>query len=117
MRTEKFKILQFIRELIISIDKEMINFPKKDIELKNRIRSNSYDILELVYEANATFDNKDKIKLLQKAVAKLKIIDFLLNISLDKEIITQKRYIKFGNRIDDILKYISGLINSLVKNS
>lgn len=31
MRTEKFKILQFIRELIISIDKEMINFPKKDI--------------------------------------------------------------------------------------
>ena len=32
-------------------------------------------------------------------------------------ICTQKRYIKFGNRIDDILKYISGLINSLVKNS
>ena len=55
--------------------------------------------------------------MLQKEVAKLKIIDFLLNISLDKEIITQKRYIKFGNRIDDILKYISGLINSLVKNS
>ena len=40
MQTEKFKILQFIRELIITIDKEMENFPKKDIELKNRIRIN-----------------------------------------------------------------------------
>ena len=47
MQTEKFKILQFIRELIITIDKEMENFPKKDIELKNRIRINSYDILEI----------------------------------------------------------------------
>ena len=37
MKTEKFKIIQFIRELIIIIDKEMDNFPKKDIELKSRI--------------------------------------------------------------------------------
>ena len=33
--TEKFKVIQFIRELLITIDKEMDNFPKKDIELKN----------------------------------------------------------------------------------
>ena len=45
MRVEKFKILQYIRELLIMIEKEMINFPKKDIELKNRIRNNAYDIL------------------------------------------------------------------------
>ncbi len=40
MKTEKFKVIQFIRELLIIIDKNMDNFPKKDIELKNRIRSN-----------------------------------------------------------------------------
>ena len=34
----------------------MENFPKKDIELKNRIRRNTYDILEITYEANATTD-------------------------------------------------------------
>ena len=45
MKIEKFKIIQFIRDLILTIDKQMDNFPKKDIELKNRIRSNSYDIL------------------------------------------------------------------------
>lgn len=113
MKIEKFKILQLIRELIITIDKEMDNFPKKDIELKNRIRSNSYDILELAYEANNCVDVTEKIKLLQKVVAKLKIIDFLINISLDKQIITEKKYIKFGNRVDDILKYVSGWIKTL----
>ena len=36
MKIEKFKVINFIRELLIMIDKEMDNFPKKDIEL-NRI--------------------------------------------------------------------------------
>ena len=35
MKTERFKIIQFIRELIIMIDKQMDNFPKKDIEIKS----------------------------------------------------------------------------------
>lgn len=35
MKTEKFRIIQFIRELILMIDKEMDNFPKKDIEVWN----------------------------------------------------------------------------------
>ena len=38
MKEEKFRIIQFIRELIINIDKNLDNFHKKDIELKNRIR-------------------------------------------------------------------------------
>ena len=83
MKNEKFKILQFIREFILMIDKDMGNFPKKDIELKNRIRTNSYDILEMVYEANILEDVGDKNKLLHKAIAKIKIMDFLLNLSYD----------------------------------
>ena len=80
MRTEKFKIIEFIRQLIIAIDKEMENFPKKDNELKSRIRSNSYDILELIYEANSTENIDKKVDLLQKILAKVKVIDFLLNL-------------------------------------
>ena len=60
MNKEKFKIIQFIRELLVHIDKNMDNFPKKDIELKNRIRNNSYDLLEIAYEANAVEDTKIK---------------------------------------------------------
>ena len=54
MNDEKFKILQFIRDLVIVVEKELDNFPKKDIEIKGRIRTAIYDILELAYEANTT---------------------------------------------------------------
>ena len=113
MKNEKFKVIQFIRELIIMIDKKMDNFPKKDIEIKNRIRSNSYDILEIVYEANIEQNLSRKKALLNKVVAKIKIVDFLLNMSYDKEIITAKKYYKFGEKMDDITKYVIGWINKL----
>lgn len=113
MKTEKFKVIQFIRELLVLIDKQMDNFPNKDIELKNRIRTNSFDLLEISYEANSTQDVELKKNLLNRALAKIKVIDFLLNLSLDKEIINQKRYYKFGNKIDDVTKYIIGWQNSL----
>ena len=60
IREEKFKVIQFIRELIIYIDRNLDNFPKKDIELKNRLRNNSYDLLEIVYFANTTKNTNKK---------------------------------------------------------
>lgn len=54
MKEEKFKVINFIRKLILNLDNLLDNFPKKDLELKNRIRQNSYDLLELVYEANVS---------------------------------------------------------------
>lgn len=113
MQTEKFKIIQFIREYLLMIDKQMDNFPKKDIELKNRIRVNSFDILELAYEANTAEDIEYKKRLLLKIIAKIKVVDFLLNLSYEKQIITEKKYYKFGNKLDDIIKYTIGWIKSL----
>ncbi len=116
MKTEKFKVIEFIRQLLIMIDKELENFPKKEIELKNRIKINSYDILELSYEANSIEDIKEKQKILQKILSKIKVIDFLLNLSLDKELINKKKYLKLANKIDDITKYTVGWNNSLIGN-
>ena len=113
MKEEKFRVIQYIRELIINIDKNLDNFPKKDIELKNRIRTNSYDLLELVYEANSTREKEKKLEILDKTIAKLKVIDFLINMCFDKQIINNKRYLKFGERIDDISKFTIGWIKSI----
>ena len=115
IKDEKFMVIQFIRELIIYIDKNLDNFPKKDIELKNRIRNNSYDLLELSYLANTTKNKEYKMELLEKIIAKIKIIDFLLNLCYEKEIINSKKYMKFGTKMDDIIKYTLGwqkLINN-----
>ena len=113
MKEEKFKVIQYIKKLIINIDKNLDNFPKKDIELKNRIRTNSYDLLELVYEANSTREKERKLEILDKTIAKLKVIDFLINMCFDKQIINNKRYLKFGERIDDISKFTIGWIKSI----
>ena len=113
MKSEKFKVINYIRELLIMIDNELENFPKKELELKNRIKSNSYDILELSYEANNILDKNNKILILEKVLAKIKVIDFLLNLSYDKKLMSQKKYLKLANKIDDITKYTTGWINSI----
>lgn len=111
MKEEKFKVINFIRELIVYVDNNLDNFPKKDIELKNRIRNISYDLLELSYIANITKDTKESY--IEQIIAKVKVVDFLLNLCYDKQIINSKRYTKFGEKLDDILKYAIGWQKSL----
>lgn len=116
MKEEKFKIIQFIRELLVQIDKELDNFPKKDIEIKNRIRNNSYDLLEIAYDANTTSNDTRRIELLERMLAKIKTVDFLLNLSYDKQLITNKKYLKFGLKMDDIVKYASGWLKKILEH-
>ena len=113
MKDEKFKVINYIRNLLVVIDNELDNFPKKDIEIKNRIRNNSYDLLEIVYYANNIQDKLQKKNMLDQAIAKIKILDFLINLCYDKKIINTKKYIKFGNKMDEIIKYLIGWKNSL----
>lgn len=108
MKEEKFKVIQFIREFILKVDKELDNFPKKDIDIKVRIRNESYSLLELAYKANSVSDKDYRNQLLEEAIAKIKLIDFLINLSYDKEIIPNKRYLKLGYTLDNIAKYITG---------
>lgn len=113
MKEEKFKVINFIRQLILVVDKELENFPKKELEIKNRIRTSTYDLLEISYEANTSKDNQYKENLLNKILAKVKIIDFLINLSYDKKLITNKKYLKIVARLDDIAKYTNGWLKSL----
>ena len=106
MENEKFKVLNYIRKLLTYIDQNLDNFPKKDIELKNRIRNESYDLLYLSYKANTTDNIEKKIDLIESSVAKAKVIDFLINMCYDKQIINSKRYLKLGEALDDIVKYL-----------
>ena len=113
MKTEKFRVIQYIRELIITSDKVLENYPKAELELKNRIRNNSYDLLELAYEANSMKNTEYKKKLIFKMLAKLKVIDFLFNLSFDKNLITQKKYYSLGNKLENIAKYVNGWLKAL----
>ena len=116
MRRENFKVIDFIRELILKIDKNLDNFPKKDIEIKNKIRLESYDLLELAYLANSKNSIDFRMLQIDKCVAKIKVIDFLVNLSYDKEIINKKRYYNFGETMDRIIKYLVGWRKALAED-
>ena len=107
MKEEKFKIINFIRELIVYMDKHLENFPKKDIEIKAKLKQESYELLELAYKANLARAERRQV-LIEDIIAKVKVIDFLLNLCYDKQIINSKRYVKFGEKLDDIIKYALG---------
>ncbi|MBQ3415426.1 MAG: four helix bundle protein [Clostridia bacterium] len=115
MRVEKFKIVNMIKELSVIIDKNLTNFPKREIELKHKIKEANYNLLLIVYEANTTTDVAYRIKLQEKAIAMIKYLDFLINLCYDKQIINGKKYIKFGERLDIIIRYISAWKNATVK--
>lgn len=94
MKEEKFKAIQFIRELIIYLDNILEGFPKKDLEIKKTIREESYSMLKIAYLANVTTNLNYRRENLEKVIVKVKLIDFLVNLSYDKKIINQKKYLK-----------------------
>ena len=115
MKEEKFKAIQFIRELIIYLDNMLEGFPKKDLEIKRTIREESYSMLKIAYLANVTSNLNYRRENLEKVIVKVKLIDFLVNLSYDKKIINQKKYLKVGQRLDDISKYITGWMKTTIE--
>lgn len=115
MKVEKFKIANMVKELSVLIDQNLTNFPKKEIELKHKIKEANYNLLLIIYEGNTTTNNERRVELQEKAIAMVKYLDFLINLCYDKHIINGKKYIKFGERLDMIVRYIVAWKNATVK--
>lgn len=115
MKYEKFKIVNMVKDLIANIDKNLTNFPKKEIELKKNIKDTAYNLLLILYEGNVTENRERRIEIQEKAIAKVKYLDFLINICYDKQIINGKKYIKFGESLEEIIRYIVAWKNATKK--
>lgn len=111
MKQEKFKIVNLIKDLIVYIDQSIPNFPKKEIELKHKIKDTAYNLLLYSYEANNRSNVEKKIELQEKCIAYIKYLDFLFNLCYEKQIINGKRYLKYGERLDMIVRYIGGWVS------
>ena len=92
MKADKFQVINLTKELIVSVENYLTNFPKSEIELKKNIRNSSYDMLLIAYEANVTNDSEIRKQLIDKMIAKIKYVDFLINLCYDKKIINGKKY-------------------------
>ena len=116
MKQEKFKVVDFIRQFIKSLSFNLDSFPKKEYELKERIKKNAYDILELAYEANTTEVVELKVNLINKMLAKIRLIDFLLDMAVEFNFLINKKYLKMANSLADIEKFSRGWLAHVKKS-
>ena len=108
MNKSKFYIVTLVQNIIIDFDKYLTNFPHIYIELKKEIMNTSYEMLKITIEANATYDNNKRMDIQDKIISYIKYLDFLVNSCYDKKIINSKRYLKFGENLDYLLRYALG---------
>ena len=104
----RFNIAIKVKKFIFLIDELIINYPKKDYVLKDRLLNTCYDLLKLIYIANYSND-KDNYKF--DILTNISIIDFCLEESYSKKIISEKKLNQVANKLEEITKMVYGWIN------
>ena len=88
------------RKTIRYIEKNIHNFPNEYMVLKNRIIETCYDILKWVYRANIFQEKKDK----KEIVVCIQMLNFYLEESYHKKLITKKKFESYTNHLIEIDK-------------
>lgn len=112
MKKDKFKIIEFMRKLIIYFDKILINFPKKELELKTILINELYYTLKLLYITNDMKKSDNKIDNKGQIISNIKFISFIIDRCYDKKIITNKEYLNIGYMLNNIMKYLNGWLKA-----
>lgn len=110
MNKDKFVVIINIKDFIYFIDSIIVNYPKKEYVLKDRLQETSYCLLELAYIGNVT---DEKIKILKKMISKINMLDFYLEMSYNKKCLSQKKLNVVCRKLETITKLIYGWIKSV----
>lgn len=102
------KIILRVKKTIIYTEKVLINFPKKDIVLKNKIIDSFYNILEDTYKI---YIDSNKNLLIKNILIRIRMLDFYLQISLDKELISRKNIKNISLNLRDITSMYYAWLN------
>lgn len=97
-----------MKNFIMSLDNIVVNYPRKENVIKDRLFNDSLDILYLIYKANYSKDKNIQIKILSK----ISMLDFYLERSLKNKYISEKQCLKKSNQLFTITKMVHGWIKS-----
>ncbi len=104
-----FKILNNSYKTINYINKLLINYPKKEIVLKNNIEKTCYSLIKNIFAYNINTSIRIKDKYLKDLSVELSMLDFYTKVSLDKKIISYHQFTVIGRFLIEIRKMINGL--------
>ena len=108
-----FALLNNTKKTINYINKQLINYPKNERVLKDNIERTMYEIIELIYCYSTNDSQRIKEKYLKDLVVKLSMLDFYIEASYEKRIISKKKYESTSMFIVEIRKITYGLIRSV----
>jgi len=106
---DKLIIIKEYKLFINRYDKFIYNLDNKYKDIKTRVISTVYSILEDIYYCNLLPVNKRKNYQL-KIISKIKILDFYFSKLYLNKVILEKHYIDISKNLVTILKLILGWI-------
>lgn len=112
VNNEGFKLLSNLEKTINYINKELLNYPKYDVVLRNNIESTMYNLVELIHSYRITTNNRVKEKNLYDFIIKLSMLDYYIRISYEKRIINSHKLVVITNFLIEIRKIVYGVIRS-----
>ena len=92
-----------LKKTILYLDKVIQNFPRTEKVLRDKINNTCYEVLELIYFSNL-LDIDQRVIYQKRIISKIKMLDFYFKISCDK------KYMKVGNFLLNMIKQLYGWI-------
>lgn len=111
-----FALLNNSKKTIAYINKQLINYPKAEVVLKQNIEKNMYEIIELIFSYSISDIERIKMKYLKDLIIKLSMLDFYIATSFEKRIISKKKFESTTMFIIEIRKIVYGLVKNVIKN-
>ena len=108
-----FQLLNNTKKTITYINKQLINYPKSEVILKENIEENMYQLIELIFSYNINEVSRIREKYLKDLVIKLSMLDYYMYVSYEKRLISKKKYVSCSLFITEIRKICYGLIRNV----
>ena len=109
---EGFKLLSNIEKTIEYINKQLINYPKKEVVLKQNIEKTMYLLIEYVFSYRIEELYRVRLKYLKSVVIQISMLDYYMRVSYNKKIINAKRYNSISGFLIEMKKIAYGVIRS-----
>ena len=112
----EFKLLHKYKEFIKNLDNLIENIPRKDYFYKDKIRTVSNYILELILKCNYESDNFNLLFYKSNIKGSIAYLDFLLDRLYDMKYINEKNLYNITTKLIEVNKMISGWLNNKDEN-
>ena len=107
-----FKILSKCERLIHYYHKLLVNYPGKEIVLKQNIQRTLYELVEYIYSYSINQVIRVKEKYLKDLIIELSMLNYYIELSYERKFISKHQRDVVGRYLIEIRKMVFGVIQN-----